>query len=164
MIRAGNDNSEEFVYQLSDVYRRLLQSKEDNTVALKEELEFLEAYLYLLKSRHDEGLEVVIDIPEEAYSLSLPSFGLQLLVENATKHNIISEKRSLKIHIFQKEPNSITVSNNLQLKKNVPSLGVGLNNLRKRYELMDIEEGVLLEQNEQEFIVTLKLFWWSMYS
>ncbi|MEM6346235.1 MAG: histidine kinase [Bacteroidota bacterium] len=158
MIRAGNDRSEEFVFQLSDVYRRLLQTKEDNTIALKEELEFLEAYLYLLKSRHDEGLEVILDIPKEAYDLSLPSFGLQLLVENATKHNIISEKRSLKIHIFQKEPNSITVSNNLQLKKNVPSLGVGLNNLRKRYELMNIEEGVLVEQDDKKFSVTLKLF------
>lgn len=158
MIRNKNDQSGEFVYNLSDVYRQLLQTRESHEVSLREELEFLNSYLYLLKVRHDSALEVNIQSLEDSLDHKLPSFGLQLLVENCTKHNIISEKRPLKINISQPDPFSITVTNNYQPRKNVQSFGVGLDNLRKRYDLMKIQDGVQVRQDENEYAVTLKLF------
>lgn len=158
MVRQQSPQSEEFVLKLSEVYRQLLQSRSSNTVSLEKELEFLNAYLYLLKVRHDQALDIEIELSEAHLARQIPAFALQLLVENCTKHNIISESRPLKIRIFQSDAHSITVSNNLQPKKNVPSLGVGLQNLEKRYALLKVSEGVRVEENPELFAVTLKLF------
>ncbi|MEM6263660.1 MAG: histidine kinase [Bacteroidota bacterium] len=158
MIHSGHEQSEEFVYQLSDVYRQLLQTRETNVISLQKELEFLNAYLFLLRNRHEHALEIDIKVEEGSLAYSLPTFGLQLLVENCTKHNIVSERNPLKIEIFQRDPMTITVSNNLQPKRNVQSFGVGLENLKKRYELMGIEDGVVVEQDDTHYSVTLKLF------
>lgn len=159
IIRSDGEQSEEFVLKLSDVYRQILQTRESNTVTLKEELDFLNAYIYLVQVRHNEALIISMEIAEESMQYSLPVFALQLLIENCIKHNVISEQHPLNIQIFQKDTLSITVSNNVQPKKtNVESLGVGLTNLKQRYELMRIPEGIEIEQNEQQFSVTLKLF------
>ena len=158
MIRSQHAQSEEFVHRLSDVYRQLLQTRESDAVSLGEELDFLDAYLYLLKMRHGSALEININLQDPAQARQLPSFALQLLVENCTKHNIVSESRPLRIDLHQKDPHSISVTNNFQPKRNVQSFGLGLENLRKRYRLHKIEAGVEVQQNEHQFEVTLKLF------
>jgi len=158
MIRSQDAHSEDFVLRLSDVYRQLLQTRASNVVSLAEELKFLDSYLYLLRTRHGEGLSVHIDTLPASQKLKLPSFGLQLLVENCTKHNIASVKRPLRIDISQPDPAHITVSNNFQPKKKVQSFGVGLDNLKRRYELLKVSEGVRVEQDDHSFSVTLKLF------
>jgi two-component system, LytTR family, sensor kinase len=157
LIRSGDAHSEEFVHKLSEVYRQLLQTRESHVISLREELDFLKAYLYLLQGRHDDALNVRIQAMPAALDFQLPTFGLQLLVENCVKHNVISASRPLTIQISQTDPATITVRNNRQPKKNVPSLGVGLDNLRKRYDLLGIEAGVQLEESPDEFSVTLKL-------
>ncbi|MEM0999530.1 MAG: sensor histidine kinase [Bacteroidota bacterium] len=157
MIHTGNAQSEAFVFNLSDVYRRLLQTRETQEVSLADELEFLNAYLYLLRVRHDDALEVEIVTRPESFCYKLPSFALQLLVENCTKHNIVSESRPLKIEIWQSDPHHITVANNYQPKKNVTSFGVGLDNLRKRYALLKIDGGVQVQRDPAVYSVTLKL-------
>lgn len=159
MIRSEDRQSEEFVLKLSDVYRRLLQTRESNVVSLKEELGFLDAYLYLIKVRHDDALTISIHIFEDAMAYSVPVFALQLLVENCIKHNIISGSHPLHVWIEQRDHQSVTVRNNFQpKKKNVQSFGMGLENLRKRYQLMGIDNGVEIRNDEKQYAVTLKLF------
>ncbi|MBT29902.1 MAG: histidine kinase [Thalassobius sp.] len=159
MIRANSPNSEDFVLNLSDVYRQILQTRKSNTVSLKEEIMFLNAYLYLIKVRHEDALITEMDIKEEALAYDIPVFALQLLVENCIKHNIVSESKPLHIKIYQQDETSISVSNNFQPKKRKSeSLGVGLSNLQKRYELIGISKGIEIIQENGNYTVTLKLF------
>lgn len=157
MIRAKDEQSEAFVLKLSDLYRQLLHSRESNAISLEEEVKFLDLYLYLLKARHADALAVDIQTDAPSLKRKLPIFALQLLVENCTKHNVISESRPLKIEIFQKDPDHITVVNNFQPRKQVQSFGLGLENLRKRYALLGVQDGLDVQQDENSFFVTLTL-------
>lgn len=159
MIRSNNAKSEDFVLNLSDVYRQILQKRENNTVTLKEEMEFLNAYIYLLKVRHEEAFNIDIEIMPQAQAYNIPVYALQLLIENCIKHNIVSASRPLYIRVYQPEETSITVVNNYQPKTvQEESLGVGLNNLRHRYKLLGLDEGVSIKQTEKEYEVTLNLY------
>lgn len=157
LIRKDPAKSEDFVHNLSDVYRELLKNRESNFVTLREELKFLNTYLYLLKTRHGNALDVKIKVEESFKVLRLPSFALQLVVENCTKHNVLSKDSPLLIQIEQ-SGKKIRVSNNLQPKKAAQSTGVGIENLKKRYALMDVEEGVTVLKSDSMFKVDLKLF------
>ena len=159
MVRANDSQSEEYILKLSDVYRQILQKRESAVVTLAEELEFLKAYIYLLKLRHENALTVDIEIIDESLQYSLPAFALQLLVENCIKHNVVSEAHPLNIHIFQPEASIITVSNNYQPKSTSDeSFGLGTENLKTRYELLGITNGILIEQTGTTYKTTLKLF------
>lgn len=158
LVKKDASKSEEFVHGLSDVYRELLNARESNMTTLQDELHFLNTYLYLLQTRHEKGLEVKIEVDKDNLNLRLPSFALQLLVENCTKHNIISKDSPLRISIRQLTDNKVVVINNLQRKKKVESMGVGLKNLGKRYSLLGIENGLIVKENESEFEVVLTLF------
>lgn len=159
IIRSDKRQSEDFVLKLSHVYRQILQTRETHQITLEEELDFLNDYLYLLNVRFDKALSVTIDILPKSIRFSLPVFALQLLVENCIKHNVISEHRPLIIRIFQEDATSITVANNFQPKKiELQSFRIGQENLKKRYDLIGIQDGVEIRQNEQEYSVTIKLF------
>jgi sensor histidine kinase YesM len=159
MVRSGDSQSEEYVLKLSDVYRQILQKKESAFVTLKEEIEFLNSYLYLLKLRHEKSLFFEISISADSLIYNLPIFSLQLLIENCIKHNIVSENKPLHIHIFQTDNQNITISNNYQPKKDsIDSLGLGIENLKLRYELLGIKNGLQTVQTESEYSVILKLF------
>jgi sensor histidine kinase YesM len=159
MVRANDPQSEEYILKLSDVYRQILQKRESAVVTLGEELEFLKAYIYLLKLRHENALTVEIKIIDESLQYSLPAFALQLLVENCIKHNVVSEAHPLNIHIFQPEASIITVFNNYQPKSTSDeSFGLGTENLKSRYELLGITDGIQIEQTETHYVTTLKLF------
>ncbi len=158
MVRLNDPKSEEYVLKLSDVYRHILQN-EAPIITLKEEMAFLDAYIYLMRLRHDEGLFFEVNISEESLNDHLPIFALQLLLENCIKHNIASANKPLTIRLFQKDHASITVSNNFQpKKKSVESTRLGIKNLEQRYVLSGIKEGVLIEQNAEYYQTTLKLF------
>jgi two-component system, LytTR family, sensor kinase len=159
IIRTDPEVAEKFVIKLSELYRNIIQNSTQNKVSLKEELEFTESYIFLQKTRFEEGLQTEITINPASLAHSLPSYALQLLVENCIKHNIVSDEMPLHIRIFQKDVVSVTVSNNFQPKnkKGTPS-ETGLANLQRRYELLGIEKGITIEQNEAIFSVTLSLF------
>lgn len=159
MVREQDPHSEEFIIKLSSLYRALLNKKDLPYISLKEELEFTEAYIFLLKSRFQENLQVHYSLISGTENLLIPTFALQILVENCVKHNIISQNRPLMIHIEQNGLKEIAITNNLQLKSQKPEIsGIGLVNLINRYNLLNIENGVEKEFSEAFFKVKLKLF------
>lgn len=148
--------AEKFVTELSSVYRYLLQSNEKELTTLEKELEFITAYVHLLKTRFQEGFEVEVNITPSEMHYLLPPLTLQLLIENAIKHNIILPDKPLLVHIYL-EDGKLIAKNNLQ-KKNVQKLSnkMGLKNISAKYKLMKLQD-ILIEQTAEYFIVAVPL-------
>lgn len=147
----------EYVSQLSDVYRYLLQYKEKNTATLQQELNFIESYLYIIKVRLEDALEITITVDNHILASDIPPLTLQLLIENAIKHNIASSSRKLKIAIYNEGNAYLIVQNNYQPKSSVQlSTGIGINNIMQRYQLLFKKE-VLIVKSADVFTVKLPL-------
>jgi hypothetical protein len=158
MVRQSHANSEQFILSLSDFYRQTLKYNQEVQLKLSEELHLLQSYLFLMKHRNDKAVFVEIDIDEDLHNQSLPTLALQVVVENCFKHNSMTASKPLRIGIGHTTDGYIEITNNLQPKiQSVESTGNGLELLVKRYELMHISEGVIVEQTEDEFSVKLKL-------
>lgn len=157
MIRNGNDQSEQFIMCLSDFYRQTLQHKQEQTISVEKEIEVLEAFLFLMKSRNRDAIETRISIPSALLERRIPKFSLQILVENCIKHNSMTSRTPLLIDIVDAGEDNIAVRNNIQpkLTDHAPS-GHGLNILKKRYELLHVKDGVDIQSNQHHFQVTLK--------
>jgi len=106
-----------YIVQLANVYRYVLNFNEHYLTPLKDELTFIKSYLYVMKERYEDALIVSIHISTEHQKFMIPSLSLQLLIENAIKHNTISPKHPLHITIMTDETPALIVTNNLQLKK-----------------------------------------------
>lgn len=147
----------DFTQTLSEVYRYILQNKERELVKLKEELAFSKAYVYLLQMRYPENLEVNFSIDEVFNERYIAPLTLQMLIENAIKHNIISKTEPLQIDIYVDKRDVLVVKNNLQLKKTLEkSTKTGLANIRKRYEFLGQREiDVITSQSNYMVAVTL---------
>lgn len=146
----------EFIRKLAGVYRYLLQKENNKLVPLEDELKFVRMYIDLMKERFTDGLIVSIDVPAYMLECKIVPCGLQTMVENATKHNIVSIEKPLYINITT-EQEKIVVSNNIQLKiRTDESTGVGLSNINAQY--CDIA-GVNIEIKEinNEFVVKLPI-------
>ena len=124
-----------FTQNFTDVYRYVLQSKDRTTVKLSDELEFIDAYASLHKERMGDAFEVVKKVSDLALKKEIPPLALQLLVENAVKHNIATKDAPLTILIASND-DTLTVSNNLNLKESAFSEKTGLTNLIQRYALL----------------------------
>lgn len=145
-----------FVQQLSKVYRYILESREARLIPLREELDFLKAYVFLQKERFGENLHVVL--PENGHlpDAAVVPLTLQMLFENAIKHNVISTEKPLKIEVFS-ENGHLVVRNNLQRKNQVmDSTGVGLQNIKDRYRILS-RLGVEVIASQQYFTVVLPI-------
>jgi two-component system, LytTR family, sensor kinase len=126
-------------------------------IDLREELQFIQAYNFLLKTRYEDTLTIEIRAPHIQSEFLIPPLTLQLLVENAVKHNVISAQSPLHITIlFDPDKGIITVSNQLQRKTNVISTGKGLVQLKKRFALLNLPEPEL-KQSPAEFLVIVSL-------
>jgi len=120
---------------------------------------FIQSYYQLLKTRYGNGLQLSIDVDKRYYSYLLPSLSLQLLVENAVKHNIVSRLQPLAIEIFSAAGNKMVVNNNLQRKQlSKASTRIGLNNISSKYKLMK-QTGFQIIEGESNFMVVLPLVW-----
>ena len=108
----------DFVQQLSKVYRHILEVKDEQSILLKEELDVMKAYAFLLQTRFGDNLDVIINVPEEKLKKRIVPLSLQILMENAIKHNIVSSDKPLRIDVFA-ENGRLVVSNNLQKKEPV---------------------------------------------
>ncbi|MEO5945047.1 MAG: histidine kinase [Ferruginibacter sp.] len=156
LIPENPKHAVDFVQQLSKVYRHILEVKDEKSISLKEELEVFNAYSFLLKTRFGNNLEININIPPEKLKNRIVPLSLQILMENAIKHNIVSMEKPLNIELFT-ENGSLVVSNNLQIKKQISeSTGIGLDNICKRYKLLS-DKGMTVIQNETSFSVSIPL-------
>ncbi len=156
MISSSNETAKKFVENMSQVYRYVLNSSQQQVVSLSEELEFTMAYMNMLKERYAGKIMITITIDEQRLTELLPPMSLQILIENALKHNIVSVKTPLHISIIMYE-DSLMVKNSLQEKKSKPaSMGTGLYNLHQRYLYLCGRE-VEISRTENDFIVRLPL-------
>lgn len=153
LIDHDKEMSKEFLDDLSAVYRYVLQHKDEEVVPLKTELEFIRSFTQLLKKRHGDRVAFHYNIAESDLEKGIPPMTLQLLVENAVKHNVASRKKPLKVEIFSQE-GSLVVRNNLQRKKAGKSTGIGLENIRSRYEYL-LEKSIQINENEYFFEVSV---------
>ncbi len=147
----------EFIQRLSEVYRYLLSNRMADLVPLQAELDFTQAYLYILKERFEDALVTRIDISGAALQQKLPPASLQLLIENAVKHNVVSTETPLTISIDTAAEGWLTVSNSLQKRSLVRnSLGSGLKNIRERYQLL-AGMNIIVEETGTHFTVRIPL-------
>ncbi len=156
IIEENQETAVNFVQELSNVYRYVLQTRVHSLIPVKEELSFIQSYLFLMTKRFGKNLTVSITVPEKFHNLYILPFSLQLLIENAIKHNIISLKKPLTIEIYVHDDN-IVIRNNLQ-KKTIPlkSTHMGLANIENRYKLVS-DKQVRIITSDLEFRVELPL-------
>lgn len=157
LIPENQDQAIEFVQQLSRLYRHILEVKDEKLILLADELSVIDSYLFLLKTRFGNNLVFRQDIPEKYRHFYLVApFCLQLLLENAIKHNVVSSQKPLYISIKTTDEKLI-FKNNLQRKIQFQeSTGLGLNNIKNRYKLLTTRP-VEVWQSDNEFIVELPL-------
>lgn len=156
LVYENQENAGLFIRKLSDVYRYILDHRDKDVVDLETELNFAKSYILLMKLRFEENLTVDISLEEDVSKFQMAPLTLQLLIENAIKHNIVSKKKPLQINIILKD-DYLEVSNNLQPKTNKEySHQLGLKNISNRYQFLTDRE-VLIENNESKFIVKIPL-------
>jgi sensor histidine kinase YesM len=156
LVYENADKSAEFIQQLSKIYRYVLEIQQEELVSLQEEIKFARSYLSLQKIRFEESLLFEIDIQKDG-DYFLPPLSLQLLLENAVKHNVTSLAHPLQISIIQ-EGTQLKVTNTYQPKqsRDSESTGIGLENIRKRYALLS-DLSPRITQSETSFTVDLPL-------
>lgn len=158
LIEDDRDKALEYLDKLTDVYRYLLTFRNKHLTTLYDESLFIYAYLYLFQVRYGENLNVKTDIDETLFSKKIPPLTLQLLVENAVKHNTISTTDPLKIKIYNSGMNFLIIENNLNPKVTPEeSTELGLKNIIKRYELLGFPNEVLVTQTKNIFQVKIPL-------
>ena len=136
LIRESPPKALDYTQELSQVLRYTLRDNDRQSVTLAEEMQFARAYIYLMKMRYEENLVFRIAIDERMNGLLLPPMSVQLLIENAIKHNEISNRNPLTITI-RTEQEALLVCNPIQPKRVAPAgPGIGLDNLAKRYRLL----------------------------
>jgi two-component system LytT family sensor kinase len=154
LIQENPPLARDFLQQLSKVFRYVLKNKEKGLVSLETELTFIKYYVSLLKTRFGESLQVNFDIADESLDTQITPVTLQILIENAIKHNIINENNPLTIHI-KNEGNTLLIENNIQKKKQVEtSNGQGLMNLRTLYSFLSNRE---IEVSEKDAVFLVKI-------
>lgn len=152
----SKEDAKQFVDKLSEIYRFLLESSNVNLTSLRKELKFSKAYIHVQKERFGDNLKLNWNIPESFLDNMIAPMGLQLLLENAIKHNVISKSKPLEINISIKD-DYIIVYNRIQKKSTqLPSTKIGLKNIEKRYELISKKSVKILNDGHQ-FSVSLPL-------
>lgn len=150
--------SKKFVDKFAEVYRALLQSKaSDDLIPLSEELEFIEAYMYLIRTRFDNSIQFTRNLKSPKKMQMVPPLTVQMLIENAIKHNVIDDNRPLAIHLLQIEDDHLIISNSLNEKpqKNERP-GSGLQNIKNRYAYFT-DKPVRIVRSETHFEVHIPL-------
>jgi LytS/YehU family sensor histidine kinase len=144
------------VQQLSKVYRHILEVQDEPSIPLKDELDVMKAYAFLLQTRFGDNLDITINVPEEKLKKKIVPLSLQILMENAIKHNIVSSEKPLKVEVFA-ENGKLVVTNNLQKKNQVTeSTGIGLDNIRNRCRLLGNGQVEVIEDGTS-FTVSIPL-------
>lgn len=155
LIATDTEKAQVFTTKLAQVYKYLLLNKERELITLGEELRFIEDFFFLLQIRHEQKLKLRINLNGEAlHKIMILPFALQVLVENAIKHNQFSEQKPLLISISANNQ-FIQVCNTVSAKAyGVESTHIGLKNLSARYKLT-CNRDIILNETKECFIVKL---------
>jgi len=156
LIDENPHQAQKFTTSLSKVYRYVLEQKNKDLVSVEEELQFAKTYVRLLKMRFEDS--IVFDIPENSQNpvAKIVPLSLQLLLENAVKHNVVTASKPLRVKVFE-EDGGLVVHNNLQEKQTVKkSSGVGLHNIRQRYGILT-DRTVEIQKTDTDFSVRLPM-------
>lgn len=151
-----NEQASLYTHKLASIYRYMIKSEEEDVVPLRDELVFVGLYVDLLKVRFPEGLEVQIDVPEEAMARFVPPCSIQLLIENATKHNAVGKDQPLIVRV-EASTEYVKVSNNMIPKvTRTPSTGLGQKYIRQLY--VDLSgKDIGIDKTDGHYSVTLPL-------
>lgn len=156
LIHEDPNRAEEFIDEFSKIYRFLLEHQDKNLHLLEDELTFVRSFLSMQEIRFGKSLQTSIEVDASKMKYLIPTLSLQLLVENAIKHNQVTEEKPLHIAISE-EGDMIVVKNSLQLRsESLKSTGIGLNNLNARYEMLANLKPVFLK-TENEYVAKLPL-------
>lgn len=159
LITEDKDKAENFLDEMSKVYRYLLRNNEDGMSTLENEIKFIKSYIELLKTRYSDAVHFQLEVDRQYNNYLLPSLSLQMLVENAVKHNSLSRAKPLTIEIFTTAGNKLVVNNNLQRKNiNGQSNKIGLQNIRSKYDLIKLPGFQVIEEGNN-YTVVLPLLW-----
>lgn len=143
-----------FLTKLSSMYRYILEKREESMSSVEREIEMLEVYMYLLKTRHESSLDLSVSIDAKYHQCFLPTMSLQMLVENAVKHNLFSKNEPLRITVFV-ENEYLVVRNAVKRKgARAHSTKIGLENIRSQYELQS-DRNVIIVEDENYFTVKI---------
>ncbi len=148
--------AESFIRSLGDSYQYVLNKYDDPLVTVGEELTFVEAYFFLIRTRFGDGLTLDVQLPSWVLQTRMPPLTLQMLVENAVKHNVVGPDQALEIRLGTPRPGALSVTNNKTMKRpNIDSLEIGLRNIGARYELLARKSIEVIDT--QDFTVHLPL-------
>ncbi|MCW5910802.1 MAG: histidine kinase [Cyclobacteriaceae bacterium] len=145
--------AEQFIRRMAETFRYVIDNQKEKLVTVSEEIEFVKAYYYLLQARYEQHLTLEINLPKNLYHTFIPPMTLQLLVENAVKHNKISKEQPLLVYISAQDNTQIMVSNSKTMATQAESLKIGLNNIISRYRFFTT--GKVTVKNEARFSVAL---------
>lgn len=146
----------DYIEKFSNVYRYLLSHKDYDLVKLRDEMQFVNSYLYILRERFEDAIQVQVLVDNNVVNKSIPPLAVQTLIENAIKHNVVAAAKPLHIEIFDQD-DKLVVRNNLQHRQSTDqSFGQGLSNLEERYQLL-ANLSVEVERTDRHFIVKLPL-------
>jgi len=149
LVHIDPDKAESFIEKFARIYRYVLETSQEEIVSLEQEIEFIQSYLYLQQVRFGDSLHIEIQLSEDKKQQYIPPLALQILVENAIKHNVVSPEQPLQIRIYQNKQ-TLFVTNTLQKHTHpIHSTGIGLPNLLQRYELLSHLKPQFTEVNGQ---------------
>ncbi|MEM6523142.1 MAG: histidine kinase [Bacteroidota bacterium] len=156
LIYLDTTKSDEFIKRFSEVFRYVLELNQEKLVSVQRELKFLDSYFFLQKIRYGENLKLVNKLSDHVKNMHIPPLTLQLVVENAIKHNMITQNNQLAI-ILEDNGEYLYVKNNFQQRANLEeSTGIGQKNLTEKYQLLDKELPKFQKEGDQ-YVVQLPL-------
>ncbi|MDC7997167.1 sensor histidine kinase [Gilvibacter sediminis] len=157
LMYQDRDLASDFVSRLASCYRYILDNRDQDLISLDKEIAFLDSFMFMMRVRHNDALDITLEIDVDTSQYMIPTLSLQMLVENALKHNKYSPEEKLHILLYTKGSQRLVVRNNLQERiKKEPSTGVGLTNIQNRYKFYTRQE-VIIEQRDGNFTVELPL-------
>ena len=157
LMYEDRDLASDFVSRLASSYRYILDNRENDLVSLEKELSFLDSFIFMMNVRHKDSLKISTHILINPTDFFIPTLSIQMLVENALKHNYYSKEKPLEINIISTDENKIVVQNTLKERKlKEESTKLGLKNIEKRYAFYT-NKPVMIEKSDNHFKVTLPL-------
>jgi two-component system LytT family sensor kinase len=160
LIVLVNDNpvATRYVESMSEIMRYMLQSRDKQAVLLRDELTIAKEYIFIQQNRFGDKLTVEFEVPEQYYHYAIPPLALQMLLENALKHNVCSVEHPLKVRVYILDNQYIVIENSVRPKiDKEPSTGVGIENIRNRYIHLTGKD-IYVKQGNGRFAVMLPLF------